>query len=397
MITFTKHAHWNHVKSICEKLHENGYVAWLAGGCVRDGLLNFIPHDFDVATNAQVADIEQLFEKTIGVGKAFGVLRVVIPPIDIEVATFRKDGPYSDGRRPATVAEASPEEDAHRRDFTINALFFDPFSNEVKDFVNGKKDLKARLIRTVGRAEDRFQEDHLRIMRAVRFVSQLDFNLEEKTQKAVTKLSNLVPTVSGERIFAELQKMLKGRRPDRGIKLLHETHILENIMSEVKYAATWPGLYRKIVGSPHQETMGWIILFHGTPEGDREKVYGRLRFSNDLKGTIEGTIAGIEKLKIFKELSLADQKEVSAQKTTGLALEYLDLTSPAPPLVKKFVHAHRTLPPPWLKSHHLEEMGIKPGKEMGVLLAKAYEAQLSELIKDPDGAIDWIKQKIKRT
>jgi tRNA nucleotidyltransferase (CCA-adding enzyme) len=317
-------------------------------------------------------------------------------PVDIEVATFRKDGPYSDGRRPDTVAEASPEEDAHRRDFTINALFFDPFSNEVKDFVSGKKDLKARVIRTVGRAEDRFQEDHLRIMRAVRFVSQLDFNLEEKTQRAVTKLSSLVPTVSGERIFAELQKTLRGRRPDRGVKLLHETHILENIAPEVKYLATWPGLFRKIVGSPHQETIGWVILFQGTQALDREKVYGRLRFSNELKGTVEGSLNCIEKLKIFKELSLAEQKEVSAQKTTGLALEYLDLTTPVPPLAKKFIHAHRTLPPPWLKSHHLEELGIKPGKEMGVLLTKAYEAQLSEVIKDPEGAIDWIRQKIKR-
>src|ERR1700678_1487113 len=129
MNTFTKHPHWSAVKKICEQLHENGYVAWLAGGCVRDGLLGIVPQDFDVVTNATVTEIEQLFKKTIGVGKAFGVMRVVIPGADIEVATFRKDGPYEDGRRPTSVKEATPEEDAHRRDFTINALFFDPFNN----------------------------------------------------------------------------------------------------------------------------------------------------------------------------------------------------------------------------------------------------------------------------
>jgi tRNA nucleotidyltransferase (CCA-adding enzyme) len=396
MITFTKHPHWSAVKKICEQLHENGYVAWLAGGCVRDGLLGIVPQDFDVVTNATVTEIEQLFKKTIGVGKAFGVMRVVIPGADIEVATFRKDGIYEDGRHPTSVEEASPQEDAQRRDFTINALFFDPFNNEVKDFVEGKRDLKSRVIRAVGKAEDRFQEDHLRVMRAIRFVSQLDFNLEEKTQRAVSKLAAKVPEVSGERIHEELDKVMRGKRPDRAIRLLYETELLKSILPEIKYQNHWPVTFKKVIGSPNQETMGWVILLEGTPAIEREGVYSRLRFSKEQKATIDSAIRGIEKFRIFKDLKLAEKKELSANKNSILAIEFLDLTQPVSIQIKKFVQANPTLPKPWVGSSHLLELGIKPGKEMGMLLARVYEAQLSEVVSDQSAAIEWIKKKIKK-
>ena len=249
-------------------------------------------------------------------------MRVIIPGTDVEVATFRKDGVYEDGRRPLSVEISSPEEDAHRRDFTINALFYDPSNKDVKDFVEGKKDLRARLIRTVGRPEDRFKEDHLRILRAVRFVSQLDFNLEPKTQAAVTRSSNLVSSVSAERIHQEMEKLLGGKRPDRGIKLLFETQILKVILPEVKYEPSWVGMFKRIAGSPNQELSGWVILLEGVSKEDRLKIYSRLRFSNEVKKNLEETFLGIERFKLFSSLTLAEKKELSAQKTTVLALDY---------------------------------------------------------------------------
>jgi tRNA nucleotidyltransferase (CCA-adding enzyme) len=371
-------------------------VAWLAGGCVRDGLLGNLPQDFDIATNASVSEIEKLFEKTVGVGKSFGVMRVIIPGADIEVATFRKDGPYGDGRHPDSVEESTPEEDANRRDFTINALFFDIYSNEVKDYVQGKRDLKLHVIRTVGKAEDRFSEDKLRLMRAVRFVSQLDFDLEEKTLKAVTKLAPQVTTVSVERIRDELEKLFKGKRPDRGLKLLYETELFKAILPEVSYERDWPRIIKKSIGSPRQDFICWLLLFLGTPNENRERLGTRLKLSNEKKTSILEAALNVEKFRSFKELSLPQKKELSASRHASVAIDYLETVGPVPPVVKKFVQAHPTLPAPWITSTHLAQLGIKPGKEMGVLLAKAYESQLAEQVKNREDALKWIGQLVKR-
>ncbi|HEX4923157.1 MAG TPA: CCA tRNA nucleotidyltransferase, partial [Bdellovibrionales bacterium] len=175
---FSSHPHWPAVETVCGTLARSGYEAWLAGGCVRDALLGRVPQDFDVATSAAPEQVEALFERAVAVGKAFGVIILPFEGFQIEVATFRKDGLYVDGRRPASVTFSSPREDAARRDFTVNALYYDVVNKRVVDYVNGERDLAAHVIRTVGSPHDRLSEDSLRLMRAVRFSAQLGFEIE---------------------------------------------------------------------------------------------------------------------------------------------------------------------------------------------------------------------------
>ena len=182
----------------------------MAGGCVRDFLLRRTPNDLDIVTNATPEQMEKIFERVIPVGKEFGVLRIPHADQVLEVATFRSDGDYQDGRRPTSVTFSSPQEDATRRDFTVNAMFLDPTTFEVFDYVNGKSDLHARILRAVGVARVRFEEDHLRVLRAIRFVSQLGFKMDAATQDAVNQCAHLVMSVSGERVQEEMKKLWQG-------------------------------------------------------------------------------------------------------------------------------------------------------------------------------------------
>lgn len=219
--------------SICQRLQNLGHLAVLAGGCVRDMLLGLDPKDFDIATSATPDEVETLFEHTVAVGKQFGVIVVRESGFEFEVATFRTDSIASDGRRPESVAFSSMEEDAARRDLTINALFFDPVSEELFDFVNGKLDLDAGVIRLVGAPVQRIAEDHLRIMRVVRFASRFGFVIADSTAKAVRGSVKLLHDVSAERIKDELDKMLVSADPGGAIKMLHRLGILAEVLPEV--------------------------------------------------------------------------------------------------------------------------------------------------------------------
>lgn len=220
------HPHWPAAKTVIDVLRENGFQALLAGGCVRDALRGVIAKDLDIATSAKPEDIARLFDKTVDVGKSFGVMRVLVNDADLEVATFRGDGDYKDGRRPETVHFTDEKEDALRRDFTVNALFFDIADDRVHDFVNGRADLAAKTLRTVGEPERRFEEDHLRLLRAARFAVQLDFEIEPNTWRAVKNKAADVKTVSRERVRDELVKMLMAGGKDRGPRLLRESGLL---------------------------------------------------------------------------------------------------------------------------------------------------------------------------
>lgn len=218
---------------ICSVLRNAGYRALFAGGCVRDMLLGHPEKDFDIATNARPEEVQQLFGKTFSVGAAFGVILVQEPEGGFEVATFRRDGPYEDGRRPAYVSFESEREDAFRRDFTINAMFMDPQTGEVIDFVNGREDLARGIIRAVGVPERRFHEDHLRLLRAVRFAARLSFELEPATRAAATALSGLACETSPERVRDELVKMLTEGAARRAFELLDETGMLAAVLPEI--------------------------------------------------------------------------------------------------------------------------------------------------------------------
>lgn len=198
----------NYANSIVKKLTDEGFIAYFAGGWVRDFLMGHPSSDIDIATNAPPEKIIELFSKTIKVGISFGVVVVVLDGHQFEVSTFRQDLEYHDGRRPSDVKFSTPEEDAQRRDFTINGLFYDPVEDKIIDFVNGQKDIQKRVVRTIGNPQDRFEEDRLRMIRAVRFAYRFAFHIDEETHKAIRdNARTLFPAVAIERVWQELKKM----------------------------------------------------------------------------------------------------------------------------------------------------------------------------------------------
>lgn len=225
---------------VAAKLRASGYEALWAGGCVRDRLLDCEPKDYDIATNATPDQIREVFGKrrTLAIGAAFGVITVrgTRAAGQIEVATFRRDAAYSDGRHPDSVAFSNAEEDARRRDFTINGLFYDPLSDEVIDYVGGQEDLAKRIIRAIGDPEARLSEDKLRMLRAVRFATTLDFEVDSATMHAVQRHAAELQVVSVERITAELRRLLLDANRRRGLELLCESGLLAQVLPEVDCA-----------------------------------------------------------------------------------------------------------------------------------------------------------------
>jgi poly(A) polymerase len=219
--------------SIVQRLRQEGYEAYLAGGCVRDMLLKKSPKDYDIATNAKPEDIRRVFPKTIPVGAQFGVILVLLDDEPFEVASFRYDGPYLDGRRPSHVRYGSLEEDIFRRDFTINGMVYDPVGDRVIDLVEGQKDLERRSIRAIGNAQQRFEEDRLRMIRAVRFAASLKFEIELSTFAAVKQLAATITQISWERIGEEVTRILTEGGARRGFELLDETGLLAVLLPEV--------------------------------------------------------------------------------------------------------------------------------------------------------------------
>ncbi len=241
---------------IVRRLHDSGHSAFWVGGCVRDFLLGREPGDYDIATSALPDQIEQLFKRTIAVGRKFGVVVVVEAGRQFQVATFRAESDYRDGRRPERVTFSSAREDARRRDFTVNGLFYDPIAQKLHDWVGGEKDLRAKIIRTIGVPEERFAEDHLRLLRAVRFTAQLGFQIEPRTFAAVRANATRITSISAERIRDELIKLLapaergadRGPGPSqvlkragpapgapaaRGLELLRDSGLLEHVLPEI--------------------------------------------------------------------------------------------------------------------------------------------------------------------
>lgn len=219
---------------IIERLKAAGHEAYWAGGCVRDMLLGIEPKDFDIVTSAKPDEIEELLEHTIPIGKQFGVILALKNGHHFEIATFRSDAGYSDGRRPDAVEFTNAKEDALRRDFTINAMFYDPTTDQIIDYVGGQTDLRDKLIRFIGDPEKRIQEDHLRILRAVRFKNVYDFQYHPETYEAIKKHVHLIKNISTERIADELNKMIMDRtKPSTSFEELFEIGALELIIPEL--------------------------------------------------------------------------------------------------------------------------------------------------------------------
>src|ERR1019366_10190337 len=218
---------------IVRRLQGAGFAAFWVGGCVRDFSLGREPGDYDIATSALPEQIEKLFKRTVAVGRKFGVIVVVENGRPFQVATFRAEADYRDGRHPEQITFGDAEADAQRRDFTVNGLFYDPVAEKLHDWVGGEKDLRAKIIRTIGSPGERFAEDHLRLLRAVRFAAQLGFEIEPQTFAAVRTLAPKIELISAERIRDELIKLFSPPHAARGLVLLRDSGLLPGVLPEL--------------------------------------------------------------------------------------------------------------------------------------------------------------------
>jgi poly(A) polymerase len=226
---------------VVRKLRAAGHQALWAGGCVRDRLLGIEPHDYDVATDATPDQVQKLFKRTVAVGESFGVVEVLGPrPFKVQVATFRSDVSYSDGRHPDAVVFSTPEEDARRRDFTVNGMFFDPLEDRVIDYVGGRDDLRAGVLRAIGDPAQRFAEDKLRLLRAVRFATRFKLTLDPATAHAIRAMAGEITVVSAERIAEELRKLLTDPRRADGMRLLKDVNLLDPLLPELEATVDFP-------------------------------------------------------------------------------------------------------------------------------------------------------------
>jgi len=231
--TDVAHPMYQGAMKIVHRLVERGYRAVFAGGCVRDFLMGRFPDDIDIATDATPDDVVPLFAKASLVGASFGVVKVFAPPYTYDVATFRVEGPYHDGRHPSEVRFATEQEDARRRDFTINGMFYDPVRDELLDYVGGREDLARRVVRAIGDPDRRFDEDKLRMVRAVRFAARDAFTMDPTTIDACRHRADQVLETSSERIGIELDRILTQGNADRAVALLDDTGLLEHILPEI--------------------------------------------------------------------------------------------------------------------------------------------------------------------
>lgn len=280
--------------TIVKTLQDNDFETYLVGGCVRDTSMGISPKDWDIATKATAEDVMRIFKKTIPVGVQFGVVIVLLNNFEFEVATFRKDGDYSDGRRPDAVVFSEAKEDVKRRDFTINGLLFDTEKEKIIDFCDGIKDIKNKIIRTIGDPNARFNEDKLRMLRAIRFSVRLDFKIEKNTFDAICNLSDKINEVSPERINDELSKILILQKRADAIKLMQQCGLLNNILPEV---AALDGVEQppqfhpegdcfehtllclSSLDEPVSVELGWAALLHDIGKPPTMTISDRIRFN----------------------------------------------------------------------------------------------------------------------
>jgi poly(A) polymerase len=426
-------------RNIVRRLREAGHQALFAGGCVRDSLMGQAPHDFDIATSARPEQVQALFPRTIPVGVQFGVVLVVESGREYQVATFRADGAYVDGRHPKSVTFSSAEEDARRRDFTVNGLFYDPIDDKVLDFVGGRQDLETRTLRAIGNPAERFAEDKLRLLRGVRLATVLDFTIETATWEAIRTGAPAIRDVSAERVRDELVKIFASPRRLRGFDLLDASNLMAAILPELlplKGCEQPPDFHpegdvfthTRLMLSLLSETVSmplvFAVLFHdlGKPPTMRrdetgrirfsghesvsaqmaEQIMRRLRFSNE---EIEATVAMVQNHMVFKDVQkmrVARLKRFMARETfeDELELHRVDCLASHGMLDNfEFLKRRRDdfaneplIPPPLVTGDDLIAMGWKPGPKFKIVLDAVQVRQLEGTLRSREEAISWVKK-----
>jgi len=383
---------------IVEKLRNAGFEAYWAGGCVRDRLLGRVPKDYDVATGAVPDEIRQLFgrRRTLAIGAAFGVIHVLGPKGagQVEVATFRRDAAYSDGRHPDNVTFSSPEEDAARRDFTVNGLFYDPIADEVIDFVGGRDDLQNGILRAIGRPCERFAEDKLRLLRAVRFSATLGFSIEAETLEAVCKMAAEITVVSPERIAMEMREMLTSSARAEAVRLLGCTGLADAILPEFTTGEPILTVINRLEVPGFPLALAAVLCGLVDTAAARQ-VCNRWRLSNKETDRVCWLIGH------FDALDGACSMRWSALQPIVVAEgieDLLALREAALPGCPEAAHCRAILkrppevldPPPLLTGDDLHEIGVPQGPQYRLLLNRVRAAQLDEEIHSRDEALKLV-------
>lgn len=384
---------------IVRKLKTAGYDALFAGGCVRDHLLGIQPTDYDIATSATPDQVESLFPKTIPVGKQFGVILVIVEGMQFEVATFRTEGGYQDGRRPGFINFSNAKEDALRRDFTVNGMFYDPIKQEPLDYVGGQEDLKHKVIRCIGDPVKRFEEDKLRLLRAVRFAVRLGFKIEALTKQEIRKRASQITAVSQERIRDEVDKILTSNHVKEGLDLLVELGLWEALWPKIDHEAVllrFAGLGSE--GNLDSALANAILLYGRDPAVIAGEMH-RFRYSSALAQATLHILGLVTKLQGFdslsqgeKRLAAADEHFLSALRLYSKALNETQHVRSIQDQIAPW--AGKSLPKQLLNGDDLKKVGIMPGPKMGEVLYQVFLRQLEDKFKDKDQALSWAKAQI---
>lgn len=424
---------------IVRTLIENGYKALFAGGYVRDAVMKLENDgDIDIATNAKPTTIARLFQHTIGVGEQFGVMIVVEKAIPFEVATFRSDIGIRDGRHPEEIVFTDEKSDAQRRDFTINGMFYDPLLDKVIDYVGGMDDIYNRRIRAIGDPQNRFTEDFLRMLRAVRFSARFDYVIDEETWCALRSNACMITRISPERIFVELDKMLLQPNQDKSIVLLKDSGLLAFILPEVQNLSgvPQPPVYHpegdvfehtvKALGflkTGSTQILAWSILLHDIGKPSTMSISDRIRFNN------HDRVGAIMASNILRRLHASNNLIEGVEACIDNHMNFMNVTKMRLSTLKKFLSrptiedelemhridclaSHGDLsnyyfvkekldsmakeqirPEPFLKGRDLLTMGFSPGPLFGEILSEIYDLQLEEKLDNREDAMQYLKEK----
>jgi poly(A) polymerase len=392
---------------VVSRLRDAGFEALWAGGCVRDELLGRTPHDYDVATDAEPEEVRGLFRRTVAVGESFKVIDVLGPrvdgvPLKVQVATYRSDGTYTDGRHPDSVTSASAREDALRRDFTINGMFFDPLGRRVIDFVGGQADLAAKVLRAIGDPRQRFTEDKLRLLRAVRFATRFELTLDPATADAVREMADRITVVAAERIAEELRKLLTDPHRAAGVRLLDSVNLVGPILPELLPLKESGDRWGHTVGvlerlpDPVSFPLGLAALLHATGPRAAGAVCLRLKLSNTERERVEWLVEhraslrdapAMRRSKLFPILAHAGVAELLAlhradAEAAGRGCEHVAFCER---VLREM--ADRINPPPLITGDDLRAHGLTPGPLFKRLLDAVRAAQLDEEISTPAEAL----------
>jgi poly(A) polymerase len=428
--------------ALVQRLHKAGFAAFWVGGCVRDFLLGREPGDYDIATSALPEQVEKLFKRTIAVGRKFGVVVVIERGLQFQVATFRAEADYQDGRHPERVSFGDARADALRRDFTVNGLFYDPVAEKLHDWVGGETDLRARLIRTIGSPAERFAEDHLRLLRAVRFAAQLGFDIEPETFAAIKSHAPKIRLISAERIRDELIKLFSPPHASDGLALLRQSGLLSEVLPEIAATITCEQspdyhpegsvfnhllLMLKHLPPDAPVSLPWAVLLHdvakpltASPDPDTgsihfyghervgaemaENILERLRFPRKQIDAIVKAVRCHMQFKDARQMRKSTLRRLLMRPTFPLELELHRLDCAGShgrmDVYEFLIHQAAELEkqpqiiPPLLSGEDLIGLGIKPGPQLGALLKELREKQLQDELKTPAQALAWVQQQL---